>query len=152
MHHYTTPNYTRTMTRKHTTDSQREENKILFSLVPFFWQSRAFFFTRVVNSKKRNSSSSRMRNMCSLIWNHVFWLFLVVLNIWDDRGFTRFKRWIGRRGSLRRCEHRTSSSRFSRLLVVVYICSSLHDDLLFASTLTFRFFFLLFYEAFVLMV
>ena len=73
-----------------------------------------------------------MFNMCSLIWNYVFWLFLVVLNIWDDSGFTRFKRWIGRRGSLRWYKHRTSSSRFSRLLVVLYVCSSLHD-LLFAS-------------------
>ena len=68
IHHYTAPNYARRMTRKckrQTLSLQREENKILFSLVPFFWQeSRAFF----LRDESRNSSSSRMCNMCSLIF------------------------------------------------------------------------------------
>ena len=86
-----------------------------------------------------------MFNMCSLIWNYVFWLFLVVLNIWDESGFTRFKRRIGRRGSLRWCKHRTFSSRFSRLLVVfLYVCSSLRDLLL--ASLFFHLTFLLYHE------
>lgn len=138
IHHYTAPNYARTMTRKRkrqTLSLQREENKILFSLVPFFWhESRAFFL------RDEAIPTTLLLLACATcaLWyleSCLFWLFLVVWNIWDESAFiTRFKRCIGRRGSLRRCEHRTSSSsRFSRLLVVLCVCSSLRDDLLFAS-------------------
>ena len=104
--------------------------ELFFYEMSQFQETKLFFF------------SQHVQHVLSDLESCLFWLFLVVLNIWDESAFiTRFKRCIGRRGSLRWCEHRTSSSsRFSRLLVVLCVCSSLRDDLLFASLFFFSFF------------
>ena len=75
------------MTRKHkrqqTLSLQREENKILFSLVLFFDKSLELFFYEMsqFQETKLFFFSQHVQHVLSDLESCLFWLFLVVLNI-----------------------------------------------------------------------